>query len=293
LKHLIPSFINVDVIPCRFVLALGIFVITGCQINKTETGCLDPSFSTRNSALSTTDFHRLESPPSDNRDREKRVQAYFEESCRSVTKQEIGSHEGNNLICLIPGNKGSKFVIGAHYDKTGQGDGVADNWSGIVLIARLAAELSDRPQNFSWELIAFGAEESGLQGSKTYFRKAAEAGNILAMINVDTLGLGKVNIDSRSDEYLDCLASELAGKMNMEISDARMNQTTGDWETFSHKGISVLNLHSLNRQSIKKVHTRKDRRRAISDNYLEDAWQLLDNLQHYLDQDLAKGRLTN
>jgi Iap family predicted aminopeptidase len=271
----------------RSVLALGLFLIAGCQYHKTETGCINPSFSPRDSNLFASDFQRLESPPHDNRLRGELAEAYLMESCSGVARQEINHHRGNNLICLIPGKTESKIVVGAHYDKTGHGDGVADNWSGIVLITRLAAELMEHQPTLSWELIAFGAEESDLLGSKSYIKKEAEAGDILAMINVDTLGLGKVNIDSRSDERLDCIASDLAELMNVEISNTRMDHAIGDWQPFSRKGVPVLNLHSLNRQSIKKVHTRKDRRQAISDNYLEDAWQILLNMQLYLDQELV------
>jgi hypothetical protein len=111
------------------------------------------------------------------------------------------------------------------------------------------------------------------------------------MINVDTLGLDKPNIDYRSDDYLKCVASVIAEKMDVGLSSARMSQTTGDWQPFKREGIPILNLHSLDRQSIKRVHTSKDKRRAISDNDLNGAWNILLNLQRYLDQALSAQEL--
>ncbi len=273
--------------PFRWILVVYFLAAGGCQSKIQQASCVDPSFQLIDSTLSPADFNELDAPPYDNDQRESLATDYLRKQCSRVEKQEISKRNGNNLICRLAGKSKSRIIVGAHYDRIGPGSGVADNWTGIVLIKRLAAAISENSQMLTWELVAFGAEENGLLGSKTYLRKDDGQGKILAMINIDTLGLGKVNIDSRSDDNLACIANDLARAMEIDVSRARMRQTTGDWEPFDRQGIPVLNLHSLNRKSIKKVHTRQDRRSAISDDDLNDAWRLLVNLQRYLDFKLS------
>lgn len=98
-----------------------------------------------------------------------------------------------NLVIDIKGQSEKVLIIGAHYDSTGhlQGSrGVADNASGTAAILALAGRLQGKSLPFSLRLIAFGAEEVGLQGAKAYVNQqwpVKDRENVIAMINLDTI----------------------------------------------------------------------------------------------------------
>ena len=52
-------------------------------------------------------------------------------------------------------------MIGAHYDKTINGCGAIDNWTGIVALAHIYKSLKDAPLQKNVVLVAFGKEEQG------------------------------------------------------------------------------------------------------------------------------------
>ena len=284
LKRLIRSFTKVTFVMQRNVFFLLLALISGCITQSVPEQCVSENFQTRSSKLRPTDFHRLVKPPFANQEREQRVVQYFGAVCPLLLMQKIGEHAAHNVICRIEGTHDFKIVVGAHYDRIGGGRGVADNWSGIVLVSRLIAELKLIMPRATWEIIAFGEEESAVLGSKSYVRNNDTDG-IIAMINVDTLGMDTVRVDSRSDRRLKCIAKDLANRIGIKLSTASLPGTGGDWEPFKRRGISVLNIHSMDSRSMRKVHTRKDTERSVSTASMQDAWLFLLNLSLYIDQE--------
>lgn len=265
------------------VLFFLVVLISACKTQIVSEQCVPESFRTKRSQLHQIDLDRLSAPPVDNREREHRVVEYFSDGCPLLLKQKVGERAGHNIICRIEGKHDIKIVVGAHHDRVGGGRGVADNWSGIVLISRLIDEFKLIKPEATWEIIAFAAEESAMLGSRAYVRDN-RTDRVVAMINVDTLGMGIVRVDSRSDRHLSCIAKDLARRVGIKLSPISLPGMTGDWEPFRRLGISVLNIHSLDRRSLGKVHTRKDTRRAVSSDRMQDAWLFLFNLSLYLDQ---------
>jgi hypothetical protein len=106
-------------------------------------------------------------------------------------KTKKGMVDSSNLVVDIKGTSDKILVVGAHYDSTGakQGSlGILDNGSGMVALLALANELKGKTLPFSVRLIAFGAEENGLKGSKAYVnRDDKPLENVVAMINLDTI----------------------------------------------------------------------------------------------------------
>ena len=200
-----------------------------------------------------------------------------------MKRQTIGRKRASNVICRIKGKHDYLVVVGAHYDRIGPGPGVADNWSGIVLASQLIEALEHTQPNLTWKIVAFGAEESRTYWSKAYFRKHG-SGPIISMINIDTLGLGSLKVDIRSDRGLKCIAERIASDIGGQLSPSLLRESTGDWEPFDRQGIAVLSLHSLDRRLIGKLHTRKDSWPAIAENRMQEAWRLLLNISHFLNQ---------
>jgi hypothetical protein len=93
----------------------------------------------------------------------------------------IATREGDNQV----------IVIGAHIDSVTDGTGAGDNASGVAAILAAAHALADVPVQHTLVFIAFGAEEAGLYGSYDYVEGlGGEIDSVLAMINVDSVGVG-------------------------------------------------------------------------------------------------------
>jgi hypothetical protein len=127
--------------------------------------------------------------------------------------ERVNARSRNVVMMLVPHNKSmttelfpESIVIGAHFDHLGTGgvnsgsrtphinavhNGADDNASGVAMILELAKRLSqdDRPLKRNILIVAFGAEEQGLVGSKYFIEHIPEeAGNVVMMINFDMIG---------------------------------------------------------------------------------------------------------
>ncbi|WP_303924252.1 M28 family peptidase [Draconibacterium sediminis] len=114
-----------------------------------------------------------------------------------------------NVVAMLPGNdenlKDEYVVVGAHFDHLGMGgpgsgsraidtvavhNGADDNASGVSAVIQLAEKLAgDKSNKRSVLFVAFGAEEMGLLGSKTFTMKSpVETDKMVTMFNFDMIG---------------------------------------------------------------------------------------------------------
>lgn len=102
-----------------------------------------------------------------------------------------------NIVVTIPGSVSPDqvVVVGAHYDSFGReqtrvfAPGADDNGSGTAALMEIARLLARGPFDFSVRIVAFGAEEYGLHGSRAHATAARAAGErILAVLNLDMIG---------------------------------------------------------------------------------------------------------
>ena len=83
-------------------------------------------------------------------------------------------------------------LLGAHFDTVPNTEGANDNGSGIATLLTVAREAGAWSYPFKLRLVAFGAEEVGLFGSRHYVESLPESerDRIAAMLNFDALGAG-------------------------------------------------------------------------------------------------------
>jgi len=117
--------------------------------------------------------------------------------------------QSHNVVAILPGNDpilGKEYVImGAHYDHLGKGGpgsgsrmadtlaihyGADDNASGVAAVIDLARHFSTAKNNRrSLVFVAFGAEEMGLIGSKSFVdNPPLDLKKVTAMFNFDMVG---------------------------------------------------------------------------------------------------------
>ncbi len=174
---------------------------------------------------------------------------------KSKSQNVIGIVEGTHPIY-----KNQYVVIGAHYDHIGMGgensssrmpdtlavhNGADDNASGIAAMLEIGQKLAYYPSQRSIILIAFGAEEQGLIGSR-YFTEypLIPLDSIAAMINIDMLGrlcaektlqIGGVKTSIESEEILTKINSEY----NFNLSTFPQGYGPSDHASFYSKDIPV------------------------------------------------------
>ena len=204
-----------------------------------------------------------------NAGREPAVRRLFEDAgCKdaNLTVQKVKGAKAPNLICTRPGETDSVILVGAHFDLTGSGHGVVDNWSGASLLSSLYEGLLDRPRKHTFVFVAFTEEEKGLIGSKFYASKLGkEKALVKAMINLDSLGLSETKVwSSHSDKTLLDWMGGLANAMKLPVTGVNMERVgSTDSESFRLKKIPVLSVHSITQQTFAILHTSRDNIEAI------------------------------
>lgn len=193
------------------------------------------------------------------------------------TQNVIGYIEGSD-----PQLKNEFIVIGAHYDHLGMGGasskkpdttaihyGADDNASGTSALLEIAEKLAANKENLkrSILIIAFGAEEQGLLGSK-YFTEhpLVPLSQIKLMINMDMVG----RMNGEKHLYMGGAASfdggmELMKRLGPEvgINPIVIAYDVGgsDHVSFYKKNISVLGFHTGGHP---QYHTPEDDRKLIN-----------------------------
>lgn len=222
--------------------------------------------------ITVPDFSHVDEAPSFNRAREEQIIAWWQTTCPDFRQQKVRKSRQDNLICRIQGQLDTKVVVGAHFDKVGVGKGVADNWSGIVLIDALMQDFAKTKPKHTIEFVAFTEEEDGLIGSKTYVDELES--DVVAMINLDTIGLTDLVIAGRSDPRLACQVEKIAKQMPIKVSRKYWKDISSDWERFADKDIPAVGLHSVTRQTLRRIHHRRDKPGNVSLKHMADAYVL-------------------
>lgn len=225
----------------------------------------------------TPDFSGINAAPRGNRQRADYIQAAWQANCDKVIEGDVRRSRFNNLSCRIEGRSSKTLLVGAHYDKVSAGRGVADNWSGIMLLTQLQKRFKNTQPAHTIEFVAFAEEETGFYGARA-FAASHEASDFIAMINLDTIGLRSLIIGAESSEEIRCNAEQLASTLNIPYEVRRWTAIEGDWKVFKRLGVETLSLHSVDEQTIKKIHSKKDRPGVVKTSYLEAAYQLTANL---------------
>lgn len=227
-----------------------------------------------------------------NKQREATLKRLFEESgcdSRHISEQQVKGSKLPNLICFLPGRSGSVIIVGAHYDKADEGDGVVDNWSGASLLPSLYEALKIEPRQHSYVFIGFTDEERGEIGSQFYVQKmtADQIAATDAMVNMDTLGLAPTEVwASHSDKRLVEALAFVAKQLNLPITAMNVeNVGSTDSEQFSKLKIPSITVHSLTQESWDAhiLHTSKDNLSAVRLEYYYQTYRLLAAYLTFLD----------
>jgi aminopeptidase YwaD len=177
-----------------------------------------------------------------------------------------------NVLAVASGSRARLpiIVVGGHFDTVPASPGANNNGSGVGVMLELARALA-KEQRADLRFVAFGAQEIGLIGSKTYVDRLStdEKGRLLAMINVDMLAVGPTLTFAGSDDLVAralAIAERLqVGKVS-RLSAPRTSQS--DHVSFLNANLPALYVH---RPDDPNYQTGQDRAQFIKNEALQNA----------------------
>jgi len=231
---------------------------------------------------------RLGKYSGNNKQRETTLKQMFGEAgCddQHLSEQPVKGSKQPNIICLLPGTSDKVIIVGAHFDRVPEGDGVVDNWSGASLLPSLYETVKIEPRKHTYIFIGFTDEEQGEVGSRFYVRQMTkeQVAATDAMVNMDTLGLAPTEVwASHSDKRLTGALAYVAKQLNVPIAAVNVDQVgSTDAEQFAERKIPRITIHSLTQETwnARILHTSKDK---ISAMRLDDYYQTYRLLAAYV-----------
>lgn len=219
-------------------------------------------------------------------------QLFIDAGCNDqhLSEQPVKGSKLPNVICLLPGSSGRVIIVGAHFDRVPEGDGVVDNWSGASLLPSLYEAVKKEPRKHTYVFIGFTDEEQGEVGSRFYARQMTKEQIAItdAMVNMDTLGLGPTEVwVSHSDKQLTGALVYVGKQLNSAVTGVNVEQIgSTDSEQFAERRIPSITVHSLTQETwnARILHTSKDVITAIRPDDYYDTYRLLAAYIAFLDQ---------
>jgi hypothetical protein len=200
-------------------------------------------------------------------------------STEFIKEYPVRKSKAPNVSCTLPGNDEEVIIIGAHFDHVDEGNGVVDNWSGASLLPSLFQSIHSFPRRHTFVFIGFAAEEKGMLGSKAYVAGLSpeEIARIRGMIDIDTLGLGPTEIwVSNSDPTLVKDLYATASTMKLPVSGMNVDGAgDSDGHSFKDRKIPIITLHSVTAETIRVLHSPRDKISSIKLNDYYDSYSLI------------------
>ena len=232
---------------------------------------------------------RLRDYATDNGIRETKLKKMFSDAgcAKEISEQVVKHLRQPNLICVLPGQTDFTVIVGAHFDHVDAGDGVVDNWTGASLLPSLFQGLRTAPHRHTYVFVAFAGEEKGLLGSETYVHNMTEeqVAHTEAMINMDSLGLAPSEVWlTHADKQLALILFAVAKAMNAPLSAVNVdNVGSTDSESFAKRKIPRMTVHSVTQQTLRILHSSRDKLDAINLADYYQSYRLLAAYLAYLD----------
>jgi hypothetical protein len=229
----------------------------------------------------------------DNKQREATLKQMFAEAgCddQHISEQTVKGSKLPNVICVLPGTSDRVIIVGAHFDRVSEGDGVVDNWSGASLLPSLYESVKRESRQHTYIFMGFTDEEQGEVGSRFYARQMTkeQVAATDAMVNMDTLGLGPTEVwASHSDQRLIGALVYVAKQLNLPVSGVNVEQVgSTDAEQFAERKIPRITIHSLSQETwnARILHTSKDKFSAMRLNDYYETYRLLAAYVAFLDE---------
>ena len=181
--------------------------------------------------------------------------------------EEFKKGKVRNLVVTKKGSTDETIIVGAHYDRTDDGCGVVDNWTGIVVLANIYRSMAPTTTHKTYKFVAFDAEEKGLVGSAQMVKAMTdqERDKTCSMVNFDSFGQAlPMALRSVASSKLLKLARETAEEGDMNFVDVEIEGASADSRSFLNKKIPAITISGLGGQWHNVLHTSSDKLSAVN-----------------------------
>ena len=180
----------------------------------------------------------------------------------AVTVEKFNKDKISNIMVKVKGKSDETIVVGAHYDKIGDGGcGAIDNWTGISIIAHIYKSVKQIDTEKSYIFVAFDQEEEGLFGSEAMAKSIPKENRekYCAMVNFDSFGFSMPFIlGNASSSKVTKLAKDFAKENNFKMSDVVIDGADADSSSFKSHNIPAITFSGLDNKWQNYLHSKND-----------------------------------
>jgi len=173
----------------------------------------------------------------------------------------VGATGAYNVIARPPGQPACRVLVGGHFDTVPGAPGANDNASGTANVLELARAFAVDGPVPGLCFALFGAEESGLHGSKALVEQLRAAGSLPRyMVNLDVTGIGG-RVEVIGDTPAAARAIELARQNGIAAVASALPPNAGsDHMSFAEAGVEIVFFTS---GDFSTIHSPRDTADAI------------------------------
>lgn len=179
----------------------------------------------------------------------------------------VGPTKALNVIARASAGGACTVLVGAHFDSVPGAPGANDNASGTASVIELARAMAADGPDEGLCFATFGAEESGLYGSKALAARMKDEGNLPKfMLNLDVTGIGDdVEVIGTGEPADDAL--QAAKGLDIPAVSAQLPPNSGsDHQSFIDVGVPTVFLTS---GDFATIHSPQDVAQDISATMLD------------------------
>lgn len=179
-----------------------------------------------------------------------------------IVIESFDKDKGANVLVRKAGTSPETIVIGAHYDRTSEGCGVTDNWTGVSIVAHIYRTLRPMTTEKSYVFVAFDREEEGLRGSRDMVKKMSDAdrARVYSMVNFDSFGQGyPMTLANASSAKMVEYAEKFAKESNVKFQAVTIEGASSDSAAFVEKKIPAITLSGLSGNWQTILHSASDK----------------------------------
>lgn len=157
------------------------------------------------------------------------------------TPPTVGLTRAMNVVARASETTQCTIVVGGHFDSVPAAPGANDNASGTANLLELARAMAVDGLDDGVCYVAFGAEESGLFGSKAFVAELAESGLVPSyMINLDVTGIGD-GVEVIGESALADRAYAIVQAASIPVRPSVLPANSGsDHQSFAEAGVEVV-----------------------------------------------------
>jgi Zn-dependent M28 family amino/carboxypeptidase len=183
-----------------------------------------------------------------------------------ITVEKFNKDKINNVVVRKKGKLEETVIIGAHYDKTEEGCGAIDNWTGVSVVAHLYQTIRQLETEKSYIFVAFDQEEEGLLGSEAMAKAIPKESlpEYCAMVNIDSLGFTlPYALRSISSPKMTSIAKTVAEENKMKFYEIDITGASSDSASFKNRRIPAITFSGLDNQWKTYLHSSSDKLEKI------------------------------